>query len=144
MDKAWPLTLCGLTTRHVIDYPDTPPAYGPFHRLAYDSMGRLSGLKDFNNADMVNNVTYGPAGQLLTLSWMNYTETRQYNNLLQMTRLTAAGGSQGSLDLEYDARAPRDDHLRPGLCQIRRSHAEILRIFVAQRDTGVALPPAVA
>ncbi len=64
-------------------------------------MGRLSGLKDFNNADIVNNVTYGPAGQLLTLSWMNYTETRQYNNLLQRTRLTAAGGSQGSLDLEH-------------------------------------------
>jgi hypothetical protein len=42
----------------------------------------------------VSNVTYNAANQLLTFN----SETRQYNNLNQMTRLTITG----ALDISYN------------------------------------------
>ena len=75
-----------------------------------DSLGRATGLTQGSSTTIVSGATYGPAGQLLSmrhdylgLNTDGYTETRQYNTNLQMTRLTAtpiAGSAQG-IDLEY-------------------------------------------
>ena len=84
------------------------PGFNYFH----DSMGRLNGMKNKTNSsfpniwEWVKDVEYGPAGEMKQmkhrLSTGNYyTETRQYNALLQLTRMTATGPSVPSVDLEY-------------------------------------------
>ena len=35
---------------------------------------------------LANGISYGPAGELLTMSYLGYNETRQYNSMLQLTR----------------------------------------------------------
>jgi len=37
---------------------------------------------------VVSNLTYGPAGELLTMTYGGCNETRTYNDLYQLTRLT--------------------------------------------------------
>ena len=69
---------------------------GDTYTYSFDAMIRPTGLKDQNNNTLVNNVTYNAANQLLTFN----TETRQYNNLNQMTRLTITGAQP--LDISYN------------------------------------------
>ncbi len=69
---------------------------GHTYTYSFDAMIRPTGLKDQNNNTLVNNVTYNAANQLLTFN----TETRQYNNLNQMTRLTITGAQP--LDISYN------------------------------------------
>ena len=61
----------------------------------YDTMGRLSELKDGAGA-VTASATYGAAGQMLTMRWKGgpgpntyIYETREYNSLLQLTRQRA-------------------------------------------------------
>jgi hypothetical protein len=68
------------------------------------------GLTQGSSTPIVNGATYGAAGQLLSMrhdylgfGTDGYTETRQYNANLQMTRLTATpiSSSAQRIDLEY-------------------------------------------
>ncbi len=61
---------------------------GPTYTYSFDAMDRPTGLKDQNNATAVSNVSYNPANQLLSISYFGTNESRQYNNLNQMTSLT--------------------------------------------------------
>jgi RHS repeat-associated protein len=65
------------------------PYYLPTAGYTYDVNGRMSGMTwDTGNGDGPQpyaNATYGPAGQILTLSYGAGTETRTYNSLLQLT-----------------------------------------------------------
>lgn len=54
---------------------------------------------------MVSNTTYGVAGEILTMTGSSggttFSETRSYNNRLQMTRLTTIIGGAAAVDMEY-------------------------------------------
>jgi YD repeat-containing protein len=70
--------------------------YGPQYTLTYDANGRLGGM---SGLDLSLTASYGPAGEMLGLSYQgyygvdHYTETRTYNPMLQITRMTVAGTS---------------------------------------------------
>src|SRR5260370_20971421 len=70
--------------------------YGPQYQLTYDANGRLGGM---SGSDLTMTASYGPAGEMLGLSYQgsygqdHYNETRTYNPMLQMTRMTVAGTS---------------------------------------------------
>jgi hypothetical protein len=80
-------------------YPDSQSGTGPTYNYAFDTMGRPNQLTDGFGNTLVNGITYGPSSELLTVSYLGYSETRQYNSLLQMTRLTTAGS--GGIDFQY-------------------------------------------
>ena len=45
-------------------------------------MGRLNGMTNPGAGQtLVSGVSYGPASQLLSMSYLGYNETRQYNSL---------------------------------------------------------------
>jgi YD repeat-containing protein len=104
LDAAYTYDIEGKMTS--VNYPETwawssqtnnlVSTNGPKHTYSFDAMDRPTGLKDQNNNTIVNNVTYNAANQLLTFN----TETRQYNNLNQMTRLTITGAQP--LDISYN------------------------------------------
>ncbi len=58
---------------------------------------------------VASGAAYNAAGQLTSLSYLGYTETRQYNTRLQMTRLTASGTGLLPVDLEYRFSATAND-----------------------------------
>ena len=87
--------------------------YGPQYTFQYDANGRLSGMQDVAAGNMtVATASYGVAGEItgLNYNWYNqwsYSETRQYNAMLQLTRMTGTGTPYGSpsatvLDMQYD------------------------------------------
>jgi RHS repeat-associated protein len=86
-----------LTSTH---YPDTTSGTGPTYTVTYDTLGRPNGLTDANSTVLVNNVTYGPSGEQLSMSYLGFSETRTYNNRLQLTRLTTTGTGDG-IDFQY-------------------------------------------
>jgi len=69
----------------------------------FDNMGRLGTMQDISNgtgnAPTVASATYGVAGELLNLSYPSdgYSETRTYNSLFQLTRITSGVG----MDMQY-------------------------------------------
>jgi RHS repeat-associated protein len=79
----------------------TPPIYA----MQYDTMGRLVGMtedkQDGNGPQAVASAGYGAGGQILSLSYFGVSETRQYNSLLQLTRMTATGGTT-LMDMQYN------------------------------------------
>ncbi len=74
-------------------------------------MGRLSTMKDQNNTQLVSGVTYGAAGQMLSLSGTVISETRVYNSNLQLTELTSGNtGQMGSAyHFKYNYSATQND-----------------------------------
>ena len=50
---------------------------------------------------LITGATYNAAGQLLQMTAPGYTETRQYNTNLQLTRITAGNGTP-AMDLSYN------------------------------------------
>ena len=91
---------------------------GATYTYGYDGMSRPITLVDDRSTPVnwVNNVQYGPANELKQMDYrigagLNYgqlsyqgyyTETRQYNNRLQMTRLaTGLTGFAPMMDMEY-------------------------------------------
>ena len=91
---------------------------GATYTYGYDGMSRPITLVDDRSTPVnwVNNVQYGPANELKQMDYrigdgLNYgqlsyqgyyTETRQYNNRLQMTRLaTGLTGFSPMMDMEY-------------------------------------------
>ena len=75
----------------------------------YDSMGRLQKLTDLTaQSDIISNATYGPAGQLLTMTAGTYAginETRTYNSIGQLTQIRSCVNSYGNcpanLNVQY-------------------------------------------
>ncbi len=96
-----------------LTYPRSGMGYGPppQYTYQYDAMGRLSGMQempclypDGDHCDgystwggTVATAAYGVAGQITGLTYDGYTETRTYNSLLQLTRMTVPG----MMDMEY-------------------------------------------
>ncbi len=93
-------------------YPNNAASYNS----SYDAVMRLAGMTDANNnnANVVTNVTYNPASQLLTMNVPgSYNETRTYNTLGQLTGLTngaqhltytyPTGTNDGKIASKYDA-----------------------------------------
>jgi RHS repeat-associated protein len=69
---------------------------------SYDSMGRLNGMVNASSGQTVaSGVQYSAAGQVTAISYLGYSETRQYNRRLQLRRITASGSGLPSVDLEY-------------------------------------------
>jgi YD repeat-containing protein len=90
------------------------PINGPTFTYTYDEMGRPSRLTDNQSTpvDWVKDVAYNAAGQITTMSYARdpngssyYTETRQYNILQQLTRLTVPG----VMDHEYRFSSTQND-----------------------------------
>jgi hypothetical protein len=69
----------------------------------YDAMGRISSMSNGPYSyNTIAEAAYGPADQILTLTDYYagsavYTETRTFNNLLQLTRQTVPG----VMDMQY-------------------------------------------
>ena len=61
----------------------------------FDAMGRLGGMTE--NSSPVASATYGVAGETLNLTYDGYSETRTYNSLFQLTRMTVGG----VMDMQY-------------------------------------------
>lgn len=78
--------------------------------FSYDAMSRLQRVRsswDWNIStyqDVAANAVYNHQGALTSLSILGSTETRQYNALGQLTRITGLG-----IDLEYRFRATQND-----------------------------------
>jgi len=87
---------------------DNQPAY----TYSYDPMGHLNGMTEnfctssvgdtwpsclSYNSGQAATANYGPAGEMTNLSYDSYHETRTYNSLLQMTRMTVPG----VMDMQY-------------------------------------------
>ena len=107
-------------------YPDEAKAWV----ISYDAMARPSGMTQewwegdqsiWVNRAWVNGISYGVAGELLTLSSFvgvqNFAdgylaETRTYNSRLQMTKQRTMQGAIVAMDLEYEftiAGSPNND-----------------------------------
>jgi len=84
----------------------------PWYKYGFDSMGRLNGVTEntctdweydsfwycaASNSSQVAGAAYSPAGQVTSLSYDGYNETRTYNSLLQLTRMTVPG----VMDMQY-------------------------------------------
>ena len=83
----------------------TTPSWGQYN-YSFDLMDRPIGLTDLYSTEWMQGVQYGPSDQITqrTRRWfngstyVNMTETRQYNSLGQLIRITLPG----VLDQEYD------------------------------------------
>jgi RHS repeat-associated protein len=85
--KVTGFTLPSMTSTTGSAYGVTPTTVaGLSYTQGYDSLGRATTLRDQNNNTVISNVTYGPAGELLTLAGM-VNETRTYNSRLHLTGL---------------------------------------------------------
>jgi RHS repeat-associated protein len=85
---------------------------GPVYNYSYDSLGRPTGLvQQDTGATVVNNVQYGPAGQLLQMQESGILDTFQYNSLLQLTRTTAKYTANNALlmDMQYTYSATQNN-----------------------------------
>ena len=91
-----------------IGYPmcwhNGPPPSGRLLAMQYDNMGRLNGMtQDIGDGPQpVASAGYGPAGEVLNLSYFGVNETRTYNSLLQLTRMTANPGGGNVMDMQYN------------------------------------------
>ena len=89
-----------------------PVQGGGTYGYQYDNVGRLN-LATFDNGggpQTAATATYGPAGELLSLVQGSYlSETRTYNNLLQVTRMTAAAYGQTVMEMQYNYSATRNN-----------------------------------
>ena len=75
-------------------------------------MMRLAGMTDANNnANVVTNVSYNPANQLLTMDVAGYNETRTYNVL---------GPTHGpqQRQREHHLQLPHGNQRREGWCRL--------------------------
>ncbi|HKV95862.1 MAG TPA: hypothetical protein VJR90_00005, partial [Gammaproteobacteria bacterium] len=75
-----------------VQYPSSAGSgfTGDNYSYSFDSLGRPVGLTDQTTLQTaVNGVTYGPAGEMLTMGYGGMTETRTYNSLLQLTGIGA-------------------------------------------------------
>jgi len=62
----------------------------------YNTMGRLNTMTRVSGSNIVTGVTYGTAGEMLSMTGM-LNETRTYNSMFQLTRITVPS----VLDIQY-------------------------------------------
>ena len=92
-----------------ITYPSTTTnGPGPTYSYTYDGGNRLNGIKDALNNPIVSGVSYFPSNQIHTMTYSGITETRTYNNLWQLTNITA-----GTLNATYSYTAGSNVSVRP-------------------------------
>ncbi len=76
---------------------------GPAYTYSFDSLYRPSGLTTtVGNSTIVSGVTYGPANQLLSLSYNGLSEYRSYNSLLQLTSVYTTNGVGPLVNMQYN------------------------------------------
>jgi len=76
-------------------------------------------MTDQNNSTLVNNISYGPAGELLTMSYLGYNESRLFAPL-------GAGGMGEvycALDTQLERSSPRFLRGADAGCATRRCAA---------------------
>jgi YD repeat-containing protein len=137
----------------------TPPGDGTSagipkqYLYSYDPMGRLTGLTENScqtpnqagtscttyatNGPTVATAAYGPAGELTGLTYDGFTETRTYNSLLQLTRMTATSAGQTVMDYLSVAK-PDAVHVFE-VAEQRADHAIDGRDDRGRRDGGLHL-----
>jgi hypothetical protein len=49
----------------------------------------------------VATAVHGPAAEVTSLTYDGFSETRTYNSMLQLTRMTATGAGQTVIDMQY-------------------------------------------
>jgi RHS repeat-associated protein len=74
-----------------VTYPTDVNNNTPSYNYSYDAMMRPQGMTDQSSNSVVSNVQYGAANQLLQMTYAGGTETRTYNNMLQLTNITGLG-----------------------------------------------------
>jgi RHS repeat-associated protein len=90
---------------------------GPNIGNTFDSMGRLLKVTDLAaSSDIISNATYGPMGQLLTMTagpTQGTTETRSYNSIGQLTQVSSCVNSYGTctatLNAQYNYSATQNN-----------------------------------
>ena len=105
LDAAWTYdnegAITSVTYPSTVSYNSSTQSFsttpGPTYTYSFDSVHRYNGLTDQNNNQLASNIQYGPSSELLSINYSGMTETRQYNNLLQLTQLT-----NGMANLAYN------------------------------------------
>jgi len=75
------------------------PSGGNTYTYSFDSLDRPNTLTDQNSNQVVSNVQYNAASQILSMNYFSGSETRQYNSLGQVTSIVASGST--SLNRTY-------------------------------------------
>jgi hypothetical protein len=76
----------------------TYPLSGPAYSYQYDSMARLNGMT--SGTQQVASAAYNTAGQISSIGYFGFNETRQYNSLNQVTRITTNGSAGTVMDMQ--------------------------------------------
>src|SRR5258706_7658613 len=85
----------------------------PYFNYSFDPMMRPAGMTDQSGASVVSGATYGPANELLQMTYNGGTETRVNNSMLQLTSISglgqnvmytfpAAGSNAGKINSQTD------------------------------------------
>ena len=92
LESAYTYNMEGMLTSQT--YP-----LGTRYWYTYDAMGRPTKMSDLTSGqDLVSAVTYGPAGELLSMTGTSVGETRTYNSMGQLVTLTGLNG----VNLQYN------------------------------------------
>jgi RHS repeat-associated protein len=86
---------------------------GPTYTYSFDAMGRPNGMTDDSAVTWVQGVSYGAANQITSMQYRSdspyfWTETRTYDERLQMTRLTTKNhllAAQNDVEYRYSPSA---------------------------------------
>jgi RHS repeat-associated protein len=85
-----------ISVNYPTTYMNSVAVAGPTYTYSFDQMHRPISLTDQNGNAVVSGVNYGPANELKNITCFGVNESRIYNSMLQMTRLTA-----GQVDISY-------------------------------------------
>jgi hypothetical protein len=72
--RRWTFDNDGRTTS--VQYPTTLTGAGPTYSITYDTMGRANGMTDQNNNTLVSGMSYGPASELLGMTYLGYSQNQ--------------------------------------------------------------------
>ena len=64
---------------------------GPTYTYSFDSMSRPAGLTNQSSNTIVSGLGYGPANEMLSMTYNGTTESRNYNTMLQLTSIASNG-----------------------------------------------------
>jgi RHS repeat-associated protein len=76
-----------------VTYPLDSNNNTPQYNYSYDAMMRANAMTDQSSSSIVSGVQFGAANQVLSMNYDSGTETRTYNNMLQLTNLTFASAT---------------------------------------------------
>jgi RHS repeat-associated protein len=84
-----------------VTYPTDVYNNTPGYNYSYDAMMRPQGMTDQGSNSVVSNVQYGAANQLLQMTMGGPTETRTYNNMLQLTDIAYSGSPNQNIHYTF-------------------------------------------